>query len=642
MTKDWTDIESEACELYTAGRTLKQMQGHFYSRSNFKASKWNLSISGNAGSGPITLAAEAGCARSPEPAAVSTTCTLPDSDDDDCCEITDIGTVKPLEHIKDDVSNEALHDWYQWLDDSRFRYDAQTHLKQASFNPHERNILHYAARREGSSSVLETVISYMLSQELDLDTPDPWDRTALELAVRSDRSANVEILLRADAGLALTNHRKEQLLHMAVTAGASVSTCKALMTRANPHTRNAKGKTPLELAIAANNTLMVDALLDAGALVSASRFECEQALCLAIKSKASLKTCSALMAAERHTDSISATGYDQERHTALDVVITSLQSCSDDRPKVRLYALHDQLLQRSTSLDPNNDVDKLRFTVYLDSLAGIPPSDTPTTQAAERCLKTFLRKEFSPFERYDRSGPGSVPVSCSSLVMYSLLHASSSEAMGGIVEYCDAAKFGQELFYLLVNACKNSYWPADAPPVTTFLQALLNRDVHFDSNKNPLSLILRDFPNSTQKGEILRSLMKWGKCNLLDRSAAYGHPLHQLTQVPEPLRWDLAEILLSHDAGLDLEARGHLDQVNDCVFIFHPIRRCQDYTSPAFRAYLSRYTDTPYTLQQCVVHVLSKTMIEKRQDRPRHENVDQLRKGLRLRRDMCLPGMLYQ
>lgn len=515
------------------------------------------------------------------------------------------------------------------------------YLRQASFHVGEDNILHYASTKDGDTE-LAYVIEYMQSCDISLDIVDRRCRTALELAIRSDQCSHVEMLLDADEGLALVNEGGQHLLHVAIHAGASQSTCGVLLDYgANPHVQDAQHRSTLELAVLKGLPKLVKLLLDADVSPATANVHGEQPLHVAIRSNASLDICMTLLSDDNDRN-FPLTANEQQQHSmALDLVVESLRLCRDGEERPKWYRLLEHLLLCSRHLNPSDKADKNRFRAFLHSLSGLSTAATKATPAAERCLKIFLLKGFSPFEAYNISGPDSVPPECSLLVTYSLLHASENESAIGQIAGYDLAKFGQELFYLLIIASKSQYWPSEAPPVTTFLQALLTRGVNFDQGKNPLSLVLQDFPNSVpgQKTEILESLMKHGRCKLTERSSVFGHPLDQLTLVPEPLRWDLAEIMLSQDEGLTAEPTDAW-QRKDYVYVYHPAHEYNQYTTSSFRAILGHTTRSPYILQQCIVHVLSKAMIEgKLPALNAWPPAFRLREALRMRQQMGLPDM---
>jgi ankyrin repeat protein len=542
--------------------------------------------------------------------------------------------------IEDD---ERLYEWYSTLGEFNFYLEASLCLDQAEFGSHQNTILHYSAKRQ-NRQILEYVTRYISARRLDLDMPDRRGRTALEIAVVNDRYSNAALLLTANPYLAMLTSRGDGLLHLCVKVQASNAVLELLVQHgASIHATDADGKTPLELAVEKNSLRCVKMLLKMGVLIYASREQYDRLLHTAIKARASFRICSTIMSAERDTDCMGSVESSQHAASAIDTLLSALASCTTCASKHDAYTLLEHLLGRYSTIDPVRTIDNTRFQSFLRTLSVLPAEDSLAMKAAEQCLRSFLRKGFSPFESYDRLGPKSVPGACASLVAYSLLHASSSDAMGQIVEYCDAAGFGQELFYLLVSASKSSEWPRGAPPITIFLQALLNRGFHFDSNKNPLSLVLQDFPNDIpgEKIELVRSLMQSSNFRLWLRSSFLGHPLDRLTEVPMPLCWDLAEILLMNDHGLRLEATGD-PEVDGCVFSTDAINHCRDYITPQYRHELGRFTSSTYKLQQCIVHVLSKHMIEDSRRLPAMVHLYQVQEAIRLRLEMCLPDVAIQ
>jgi len=539
-------------------------------------------------------------------------------------------------------TTKRLYDSYHLLKILDHYDEVAEQLRRMSFRHGEDNILHFAIGRD-AIVLLRNIIRYMESRNITLDIHDSQRRTALELAVRKDQADNVEIWFNSDTALALVNDRGQHLLHVAINKGVSQQICDALLTSgASPHEKDAHGRNALELAIRKDSFPIVELLLQYDSSLTASNARGETPLLLAIRSKASCSTCLALMPSEDVEESITVPTQRGQYDIALDVVIETLALCTDENKRRGWYRLLEHLLGRSVHLDPNAKVAKDKFRAFLNTLSAVSTTDSPPSSAAERCLLAFLHKGFSPFEGYDISGPGSVPPACSLLVTYSLLHASHCTIFDQIGNFKDTAIFGQELFYLLIDAAKQGYWPSDKPPVFTFLQALLQRDIRFSQGRNPLSLVLQQFPDNdpTQKREILEALMQYGQYKLTDESSAFGHPLDQLTRVPVPLRWDLAEILLSHDQGLTLQRSDPWVELSACVFKYHPALRYDEYVKPEFGVWLQQFTTSRYNayiLQQCVVHCLSKAMVEGKVPAPGlGSSVVCLREGLRLRQQMGL------
>lgn len=114
----------------------------------------------------------------------------------------------------------------------------------------------------------------------------------------------------------------------------------------------------------------------------------------------------------------------------------------------------------------------------------------------------------------------------------------------------------------------------------------------------------------------------------LERCSTYGHPLDLLTQAPEASRWRLAEILLQENTIRIL--------LND----HSPLWRLDldTYSAEAFKKRLNVYTHSPRTLQQCIMHVLTKSIIGGLSVIPGLAH-DRLLEALSARRMLQLPNL---
>ncbi|KAK5127951.1 hypothetical protein LTR85_005068 [Meristemomyces frigidus] len=146
-----------------------------------------------------------------------------------------------------------------------------------------------------------------------------------------------------------------------------------------------------------------------------------------------------------------------------------------------------------------------------------------------------------------------------------------------------------------------------------------------------------------EKAELLKTLLDLGKADEL-----YDDPWNGLMYLIEPSCFVLAETLLVQDAGFSATRVNQDALVSDCIFPYRPGTEYERYTKPPYQDHLSRAYDVLFTRgnvrkdlpRRCVLHVLTKALIEDTIPEPKaHNRRTRYLDALKIRQQYRLPDL---
>jgi len=255
MTKTWEAVREETCRLYSEGRSLEYIRKHLLRERHFAASTrafrlklkaWKVKRSESACSSCGSLPhdektrCDSGVFLAPPP-------NVSESSTDELADNAGLAERKSLGCVYEDLlqahksADQALQG---------------TILRTCIFSEARTSILHYAAKepqREGRHAVIAKILVHLQRLGHSLDIRDELGQTALEIAIKTDQSVLVGMLLERGASVEQLNAQGQQPLHIALDTEAFASINSHLLENgADPNLsllKSQKAIKPLTFAI---------------------------------------------------------------------------------------------------------------------------------------------------------------------------------------------------------------------------------------------------------------------------------------------------------------------------------------------------------------------------------------------------------
>ena len=379
--------------------------------------------------------------------------------------------------------------------------------------------------------------------------------------------------------------------------------------------RDAKNRSALEIAIAANRTNTIDRLLRAGASPHYTNQHGETPLHTAIRKHMDCSTIQLLLDAGADCNARVAMATEQNGLRTFHYVST-LDLATHVDSDLDSLAAHNRFLTIETLLkadiDYNADSNEGRqvYANFFTILDRSPLNFSEPPASFTDCLRAFLRRGADPFCQRPPCNLGY----CTALSQCIFFHTNNSAILQCMVQEIDPKSHGQRLVSQLLEPCPMWTKTSVGAPPSTILAKLIRRGIGFTTYTNLLSIAFIKSPNS-DKASLTKTLLKAPRADIHFRDPQLGRPLQALTTVPEPLRLELAEILLERD----------LHDAQPRIFIYDMGKDYMKYTRDEYKAAMKRYLDIGifhqagyegYTSEEletslrCVIHVLTKRIIE--------------------------------
>lgn len=384
-----------------------------------------------------------------------------------------------------------------------------------------------------------------------------------------------------------------------------------------------RGSTPLLLASQAGSLGIVQCLLDAGASLHHRNSLGEQPLHAAIKSGCTAKMCRLLLENGADANAV-ATPMEGSYNAPLGLALEQIAVSMDWPEKQEAYVIGEILI----------DFGALLPSVNFESLAPrdrllhcwlqqwVTVSKLPERAGKRSWLRQFFRMDCNPFSWIPAYYCPSRE--CKSFASYVFAHTDSGLAKA-LVDTCDVARYGQGLFRALVSPCKSARLLASSSQSDQSNDALL--------------------------GELLERMHGLGVPIPFASGDDEGWTFINLAREDLPLRLRLAEILLAPEKGM-LQPPSYKIIAEQCFRLIEtPTGEQEDQGEAKYRQLKLQVLDA-FGLQksdvgeqkvnvliQCVMHVLTKGIIDGTVAGSGLTIRDRLYGGLRLRRDFHLPDV---
>ncbi|KAK3055136.1 hypothetical protein LTR09_003689 [Extremus antarcticus] len=374
----------------------------------------------------------------------------------------------------------------------------------------------------------------------------------------------------------------------------------------------------LRTAIEKHNVDVVERLVGFGETSIDSSDTFDDMLSLAIRSGAPVGLCNELL---KIID-----GVWQPLVRSFSALTALLLTTKVEEANLRLYTILDALLRNPWTMDPHVDFADNVSAAYATSIE------------AQWCFRSFVKLRINEFEHLASLDVFSTHKAYGSMLAQVLLQCSDLEAKNLIREHCDE-HFGQQLLVYLIGACCLSSEEKGADYITAIKRVLSHEDMQFERDFCPMRFVLMHFPNDRplQMTEIMRVLAEGRKVKTT-RLSAWGEALDRLTNIPVPVRWDLAEILWRDDKDLHGLAVAGSHPWNGSLFTYD-LTDVARYGAAVYYGQLFHYTSNAYELQQCIAHVVSKYAIKHGKYLEGAIYLAQIAAALHLREHMSLPSI---
>ena len=433
--------------------------------------------------------------------------------------------------------------------------DCREILEQIRFENGQDNVLHYTAMADDAWT-LNCIIDFMQSRSLSVDVLSSRRRTSLEIAIQMGRKSNVKLLLDARASLTRRNDNGQQPLHFAISVLADPKICRLLVDRgANvniPYTPSEHvAISPMHLAL------------------------------------------------ERFLES--------KKDHDKDILCATLQELIDHGAQINLSGT-----QRETPL--------IKFIKASTELSSTSSANRQEQIRPSSLLGYYLNADRNPlcwFPKYHCPA-----VECKSLAAFIFAHTPKSGLSAILIESSDLVMYGLDLVRVLLSPCTMRYSNAEDPTVNELLRDLLQK-MRVQNIHGPLPPgLLRQIVDQTPKKkrlERLETLLSSGYVGENESREA----LTWLNDIDDSgFRLSFAELLLSQ-----FNTALHPAYFNMTAYLFNQkSSRFQDFTDePQLherlreevlpRLEITDRRESEDCIVQCVVHVLTKFMLENKMRR---------------------------
>lgn len=244
------------------------------------------------------------------------------------------------------------------------------------------------------------------------------------------------------------------------------------------------------------------------------------------------------------------------------------------------------------------------------------PLDAKTKKCIRLCLQFFLHKDSDPLAQL--RSPECID-GCDSLAKRIFFHNSNPEFVDVLIDNCNTKLYGAGLVATLLEPCPGIVPSRDKSRLISSLAHLCLRGIDFDALHNPVCFALEKSPH-TEKVDLIEALLANSSLSIHTCRFPYGPPLAYLVRVEEPLRWQLAETILTRDVVLEKLMYGRCNHGDrKTLFIYDLRTQYESYTGNEYERYVSRYlyefhrfftppNETELAIQ-CVIHVVTRFMI---------------------------------
>lgn len=376
--------------------------------------------------------------------------------------------------------------------------------------------------------------------------------------------------------------------------------------------RNTDGLTALEIAIRVGYKANVEVLLKRGASVRCRNERWERPLHFAIRCKTSSSICQLLLKNGANPNSPMQDKGVEISPLQFAVLDKGTLSPANLRSYLQIVGL---LVLSSDRFDAASAEGEHIYRSVLYTIRRSPYCLDDCFGAVSDSLKLFLKKGCDPLVlqaiepcRADR---------CRSLAASVFFHTAEPKLSMALIGSCKSDTFGRGLLYTLLEPCPSRCSPEDGPRPDELIRHLLARDIGVDLARNPLCRVMATSPAKC-KSDFARVLLTSGYASIHTRDSHFGSPLAVLTELDEPLRYELAEIVLEPDYDLWTRERTvSTQQLTPQIFAYNPFNQYGRYLAPDFKQLLRSYwapttpTNTQLTsAMRCVIHVLTKHLVE--------------------------------
>ena len=423
--------------------------------------------------------------------------------------------------------------------------------------------------------------------------------------------------------------------------------------------RSQTGTTLLDCAIIAGNYDHVAFLLDAGACVEGPPGTFNSPIFMAMRSPTATKTaiCELLLARGARASEL------RSSHSSLQVLLDYIASAATDADRVHDYRLLEACLEPNPKypktferLGDHAELDTLSgsaFRVFLRSWQGSLAECRGDYDAGLSCLKAFLRRGFDPFTR-ECGGFFCPDGTCTSFVALALFHAWSTTCGNAILE-ASRTPYRVRLVELLLSPCASRRRRQTGTSMEQNLARMLTGTNLNLQKEDLISTLLERFPDEDEdKASMLTVLLHCGRVDLHKRTKRGTRPIESLLQVKEPLRWRLAEIMLSErtsdsqSTSLD-QGQAWIRCLSSYPTYFHHLCHYLDASHGGPPQYLiicsckprsRKMGNTLFGLSQCAIHVATTLMAKGALRETAGMSIaDRLLKAITMRQQFNLPDL---
>lgn len=464
-------------------------------------------------------------------------------------------------------------------------------LARTSFPNSSNNLLHYVASKD-EARLLDCIIEHFSNNNWSIDVPNEASYTPLEIAVQTGRTNNVRLLLQAGAS-PKKRHDKGQSLHTAVSTATSPEICDALLR----HGADVEGR--------------------------------------------------------QHEDT-------ECTHTPLVLAWGKLWSVPAPGTEERLCMIIEILLDYGAKADFDSRLERAEVLTFVHSWIVWQKLNVHSTSSQTLRLWHLLGSDFNPVCWFPRRY---CPANeCSSFASLIFNHTAGSGLSGRLIDCSDHSKYGEDLVRALVTSCSKRAASISDIHVSDLLANLLGKlmllGLHANQNHDLVRIILEksstkdqaalfhvlltfDFVNAEEK----KMIVDWVRApdeatELKARVREIGNDqglmqlfekllgdhdldlpmqrvlLQALPDLKESLRFRLAESLLMPKNGLmsigvyqkiitqylEQDNAGHSDHQSFWNKVLHDLGLDDSLSS--------LQNERNERIVQCIIHVLTKLMLE--------------------------------